>query len=209
MTLQIVLHCILTSVHSFTFKDPVTFTDDILRFNDPDDEKLHLESFQIESLRLLLAVIKLEYEVTVQKGDSDSRSQGESSGSHSPTRPASSTPTNVKYLPNCPVSQQPMFLSAILNALQADHLRHLHKNWTDVVTSSLGCYVFGSLTNIVISVVHQICTNLDKVTRAGKIILPPDYILAQLEAMTVLSHYCLLGESFLLLDRLRSKSAIV
>ncbi|XP_055704416.1 protein dopey-1 homolog isoform X2 [Phlebotomus papatasi] len=192
---KIVLHCILTSVHSFTFKDPVTFTDDILRFNDPDDEKLHLESFQIESLRLLLAVIKLEYEVTVQKGDSDSRSQGESSGSQSPTRPASSTPTNVKYLPNCPVSQQPMFLSAILNALQADHLRHLHKNWTDVVTSSLGCYVFGSLTNIVISVVHQICTNLDKVTRTGKIILPPDYILAQLEAMTVLSHYCLLDNT--------------
>ncbi|XP_059613480.1 protein dopey-1 homolog isoform X2 [Phlebotomus argentipes] len=192
---KIVLHCVLTSVHSFTFKDPVTFTDDTLRFNDPDDEKLHLEAFQIESLRLLLAVIKLEYEVTVQKGDSESRSQGESSGSQSPTRPAPSTPTNVKYLPNCPVSQQPMFLSAILNALQADHLRHLHKNWTDVVTSSLGCYVFGSLTNIVISVVHQICTNLDKVTKGGRIVLPPDYILAQLEAMTVLSHYCLLDNT--------------
>ncbi|GAB0100064.1 Protein dopey-1 homolog [Sergentomyia squamirostris] len=193
---KIVLHCILTSVHAFTFTDPVTFTDDILRFNDPDDEKLHLESFQIESLRLLLAVIKLEYEVTVQKGvDSGERSHGESSGTQSPTRPAPSTPTNVKYLPSCPVSQQPMFLSAILNALQADHLRHLHKNWTDVVTSSLGCYVFGSLTNIVISVVHQICTNLDKITRNSSVVLPPDYILAQLEAMTVLSHYCLLDNT--------------
>ncbi|XP_055690996.1 protein dopey-1 homolog isoform X2 [Lutzomyia longipalpis] len=196
---KIVLHCILTSVHSFTFKEPVTFTDDILRFNDPDDEKLHLESFQIESLRLLLAVIKLEYEVTIQRGESDGKgaqgSENSGGGSQSPTRPAPNTPTNVKYLPNCPVSQQPMFLSAILNALQADHLRHLHKNWTDVVTSSLGCYAFGSLTNIVISVVHQICTNLDKIARIGRLTLPPDYILEQLEAMTVLSHYCLLDNT--------------
>jgi len=76
--------------------------------------------------------------------------------SQSPTRPGPNTPTNVKYLANCTISQQPMFLSAILSALQADHLRPLHRNWTDLVTSSLSYLTFGSLTNVVISVIHQV-----------------------------------------------------
>lgn len=209
---KIVLHSVLTSVYAFNQRDDITFTDEVLLFNDPGDDRLHFESLQIELLKLLLAVIKLEYEVIViQKGGDLNINQNSSNssttvhgdlnsgGSQSPTRAAPNTSsTNIKYLNNCPISQQPMFLSAVLNALQADHLRHLHKNWTDIVIASLNCFIFGSLTNIVISVIHQICNNLDKITmlrgvRETK--LPPDYTLTQLEALTVLVHYCLLDNT--------------
>lgn len=79
---------------------------------------------------------------------------------------------------------------------QSNHLRHLHRNWTDLVTSSLNCFTFGSLTNIVISVVHQICSNIDQIS-IGLIngYIPPDYVVSQLEALTVLCHYCLLDNT--------------
>lgn len=192
---KIVLHCILSSVQSVTKLNGQTFTEKILSFNDPGDERLYSESFQVQLLRLLLAVIKLEFEVTIQKGEGAPLIETNPS-SQSPTRLSPSTPTIVKYLPNCTISQQPMFLSAILSALQADSLKHLHKNWTDLVTSSLSCFTSGSLTNIVISIVHQICGNIDKITKLGKMSsAPPDYMVAQLEALTVLCHYCLLDNS--------------
>lgn len=142
------------------------------------------------------------------RGDDTTKSpaQTETGLSGSPTRLGPSTPTNVKYLPNCPISQQPMFLSAVLKALQSEHLRHLHRNWTDLVTSSLNCFTFGSLTNIVISVIHQICSNLDQISRSTKVTttngaatstpqIPSDYAVSQLEAITVLCHYCLLDNT--------------
>lgn len=201
---KIVLHSVLTSVYSFGGRDDVTLTDEVLRFNDPGDDRLHYESLQIVLLKLLQSVIRLEFEVsgagdfTTNSSGSASSANEHSAGSHSPTRAAPNTPTNIKYLNNCNICQQPMFLSAILNALQADHLRHLHKNWTDLVVASLGCFVGGSLTNIVISVVHQICNNLDKITMLRAIKetkLPPDYTLTQVEALTVLVHYCLLDST--------------
>lgn len=181
-----------------------------MAFNELADDRLHAESLQIQLLRLLLSVIKLEYEVTAMRGDDPTKSPAaqtaENGLSGSPTRLGPSTPTNVKYLPNCPISQQPMFLSAVLKALQSDHLRHLHRNWTDLVTSSLNCFTFGSLTNIVISVIHQICSNLDQISKAttkassplsssSTSHIPSDYAVSQLEAITVLCHYCLLDNT--------------
>lgn len=194
---KILLHCLISCVHSFQFKNDLTFTESILVFNEQGHDKMHMESVQVQLLRLLLSVIKLEFEVTCQKGEDSIKSAMTQDGaSSSPTRVGPSTPTNVKYLPNCPISQQPMFLSAVLKALQSDHLRHLHRNWTDVITSSLNCFAFGSLTNIVISVIHQICSNIDQISRAPKTIyIPPDYAVTQLEAVTVLCHYCLLDNS--------------
>lgn len=202
---KIVLHSVLTSVYSFGGRDDVTLTDEVLRFNDPGDDRLHYESLQIVLLKLLQAVIRLEFEVsgagdftTNGNGNTSHNDTNSTSSSHSPTRAAPNTPTNIKYLNNCNICQQPMFLSAILNALQADHLRHLHKNWTDIIVASLGCFGGGSLTNIVISVVHQICNNLDKITMLRAIKetkLPPDYTLTQVEALTVLVHYCLLDST--------------
>lgn len=194
---KILLHCLISCVHSFHCKNDLTFTESILAFNEQGDDKMHLESVQVQLLRLLLSVIKLEFEVTCQKGEESIKSVTTQDGSsNSPTRVSPSTPTNVKYLPNCPISQQPMFLSAVLKALQSDHLRHLHRNWTDVVTSSLNCFAFGSLTNIVISVIHQICSNIDQIARSPQnVYIPPDYAVTQLEAVTVLSHYCLLDNT--------------
>lgn len=197
---KIVLHCILLSVHSLNkLTGSIGFSEQILRFNDPGSEQCYTESCQVQLLRLLKAVIKLEYEVTMQKSDDSTKSFSiieTNPSSHSPTRASPTTPINVKYLPNCLISQQPMFLSAILSALQSENCKHLHRNWTDLVTSSLGCLNMGSLTNIVISVVHQICGNIDKITRTRKFNLnPPDYTVSLLEAITVLCHYCLLDNT--------------
>lgn len=213
---KIVLNCITSSVHQSysTAKIDLTFTEQILAFNDLNDDRLHTESLQVQLLRLLLSIIKLEFEVTNQKGDNSPRAStttdanggtatnstggngNVSTSTNSPTRLGPSTPTNTKYLPNCLISQQPMFLYAVLKALQSDHLRHLHRNWTNLVTSALNCFTFGSLSNIVISTIHQLCGNIDDIARnrcTGYV--PPDYGLKQLEAVTVLCHYCLLDSN--------------
>lgn len=196
---KIILHCVILSVHTLNKMNGITYSEQILRFNDPGDERLYTESFQIQLLRLLMAVIKLEYEVMIQKSDDATKNFTvieTNPSSHSPTRPSPMAAINAKYLPNCTISQQPMFLTAVLSALQSESLKHLHRNWTDLVTSSLNCLSFGSLTNIVISVVHQVCSNIDKVTKGGKsVVQPPDYIVYQLEALTVLCHYCLLDNT--------------
>lgn len=134
---KILLHCVISCVHSFQSKTDLTYTEQILAFNEMGDDKLHVESIQVQLLRLLLSVIKLEFEVTNLKGDDSATvaagvksaattPAGQDAGSttqgnsNSPTRLGPSTPTNVKYLPNCPISQQPMFLSAVLKALQVN-----------------------------------------------------------------------------------------
>lgn len=190
---KIILHCLISSVHSFNVKNGTTYSEQIIAFNDPGPEKLHAESIQLQLLRLMLTVVKLEYEVLIQKGEETIKDIPQSS----PTRTSVNTQINAKYLTNCPISQQPLFLTAVLTALKADNLKHLHKNWTDLITSCLGCFTFGSLTNIVISVVHQLCTNIEKISSsASKSNLPPpDYAMSQLEALTVLCHYCLLDHS--------------
>lgn len=163
-----------------------------------------------------MSVIKLEFEVSNQKGDDSGPPVGmgttisnsivninksvaqvlpytTANSLESPILSTTTAATNVKYLPNSPISQQPLFLSATLKALQASHLRHLHQNWTGLITSSLNCFTFGSLTNIVISVVHQLCGNVDKISKGLKTLyISPDYAVSQLEAITVLCHYCLL-----------------
>ncbi|CAD7078230.1 unnamed protein product, partial [Hermetia illucens] len=202
---KIILHCVNSSVLAFSPTKSQTLTEQILAFNSPGDENLHAETLQVELLRLLMAVIKLEYEVKLLKSDESTAGKSGADGnvpaantnSNSPTRLTSGV-INVKYLPNSLISQQPMFLAAVLSALQADHLRHLHRNWTDLVTSSLNCFSFGSLANIVISVVHQLCNNIDKIsglTLKQQCNFPPDYVVSLLESITTLCHYCLLDNT--------------
>ncbi|XP_055387481.1 protein dopey-1 homolog isoform X2 [Condylostylus longicornis] len=222
---KILLHCVNSSVLLFgnqqlrnacntnnKIQSQISLSEQILLYNYPRDENLHAESFQIQLLRLLMAVIKLEYEVYTLKNEekldnaangtnnntTNSGSNLNNGGSNSPTKMTSNTAVNVKYLPNSLISQQPMFLSAVLSALQSEQLRHLHRNWNDLVTSSLNCFSFGSLTNIVISVVHQLCNNLDRISKLNikqQCNFPPDYIVSQLEAITILCHYCLLDNT--------------
>ncbi|XP_054740938.1 protein dopey-1 homolog [Anastrepha obliqua] len=212
---KVILHCLNSSVSIFNgqqrqhrqYADSLPAR--ILNFNNPLDDQLHAESLQLQLLRLLMSVIKLEYEVQLLKQEGNGANvngaasgKEDSSGNISPTRlsnfASDASATNVKYLPNCLISQQPMFLAAVLSALQNEQLRHLHRNWTDLVTASLNCFSCGSLTNIVISVVHQLCHNIDriaKLTLKEQSGFPPDYVVSQLEAITILCHYCLLDNT--------------
>jgi hypothetical protein len=214
---KVILHCVLTSVHYSTTKIISTFSEKILKFNDPGrsercskfNEKIHLEAIQIQLLKLLDAVVKLEHETIVQKGaDSNSREPQKAVAStitsilsQSPTRPkpiSILTGNNIKYVHNLTISQQPMFLSAILSALQSESLKHLHKNWTELVTSTLNCYSPDSLSHIVVSIMHQLCENIDNVTKIGAAVnsqVPSDYCISQLEALTVICHFCLLDNN--------------
>ncbi|XP_053663018.1 protein dopey-1 homolog [Anopheles marshallii] len=215
---KIVLYCLASSVNYFSSPGGYTCpADEVLRYSDPESTRQNAEAYQIELLRLLLALLKLEHEITLQRADGgegtaasgtsgtsnivgSSTASGKSgvatSSSASPTKVAPETKRTYRYTPNLLLAQQPMFLSTILSALACDRLQHVHKNWTDMITACLTCLPPGNLTNIVISVIHQLCNNLDRVTRRERILVQSiDYIVSQLEAITVLAHYCLLDSS--------------
>ncbi|XP_070507305.1 protein DOP1 homolog isoform X2 [Chironomus tepperi] len=203
---KVVLHCVLTSIHYLTTKVITTSSEKTLKFNDPGDEKLHLEAIQIQLLKLLDDVIKLEYETIAQKGDQDTAGNLVSKGtssisamlSQSPTRPRPITRTsnNVKYIQNLTITQQPMFLTSILNALASENLKHLHKNWTELVTSTLNYVSYESLSNIIVSITHQLCENIDNIIKSSNSNQNhSDYCISQLEALTVICHFCLLDNN--------------
>lgn len=86
-------------------------------------------------------------------------------------------------------------------------MRHLHQHWTTLVTSSLP-YMGLSLTQVVTSVIHQLCCNIehlasyyvnDETTLRDmsnvECCLPADYTVTHLEALTFLLQYCLLDTS--------------
>lgn len=213
---KVVLHCVVASVYDMTcigVKPPQrTFTEEIVSFNDPITQSSenvskccfrsseHSEGFQIQLLRLLLALIMLEHQVNLQKGD-DATSPT--------TKEPKETSTPIKspqqkYVANLAIPEQPMFLSGILSALKMEHMRHLHQQWTALVTSALP-YMGPALTPVVMSVVSQLCVNLERLSQYYNIqkkyeqetmcCLPPDYTITQLEALTLLCHYCLLDSA--------------
>ncbi|XP_076753567.1 protein DOP1 homolog isoform X2 [Xylocopa sonorina] len=222
---KVALHCLVSSVMNMKNvnkenEEVFTFTEEIILFNDPITENDvnkckfrasdHTEAFQIQLLRLLLALIMLEHQCSNQKGEEICP----------PTTATPGTPTknipnimgnSLKYLPGALIPQQPMFLASILSALQLDHMRHLHQHWTTLVTSSLP-FMGSSLTSIVTSVIHQLCCNIEhlasyyineETSTASKLqdistvecCLPADYTVTHLEALTYLLHYCLLDTS--------------
>lgn len=209
---KVVLHCVLTSVHHFTMRNPTTVSDKILKFNDPGDEKIHLEAIQLQLLKLLEALIKLEYETIVQRGDDSVTKDPSQTSRHyvpslssiisqSPTRAhpiGGGTPNSIKFIANLTITQQPMFLTSILSALNSEHLKHMHHNWTELVNSSLKCLSSESRSNIVVSVMHQICENIDKISKPSPSVgapVPSAYCLSLLESLTVICHYCLLDNN--------------
>ncbi|XP_020283145.1 protein dopey-1 homolog isoform X2 [Pseudomyrmex gracilis] len=222
---KVALHCLVSSVMSMKNahkenQDVSTFTEEIVLFNDPfvdnDVNKCkyrasdHTEAFQIQLLRLLLALIMLEHQCSSQKGEEVNPTT--SFIPSSPTRNSSNLIGNsLKYLPGVAIPQQPMFLASILTALQLDHMRHLHQHWTTLVTSSLP-FMGLSLTSVVTSVIHQLCNNIEHLASyyiseeailtsklqdisTVECCLPADYTVTHLEALTYLLHYCLLDTS--------------
>lgn len=90
-------------------------------------------------------------------------------------------------------------------------MRHLHQHWTTLVTSSLP-FMGSSLTSVVTSVIHQLCSNIEHLASyyiseeaaltsklqdisTVECCLPADYTVTHLEALTYLLHYCLLDTS--------------
>ncbi|XP_034191281.1 protein DOP1 homolog isoform X3 [Osmia lignaria lignaria] len=222
---KVALHCLVSSVMNMKnahkeSEEVFTFTEEIILFNDPmmdnDTNKCryrasdHTEAFQIQLLRLLLALIMLEHQCGSQKGEE--LCPPIISTPSTPTRTVPNIMGNsLKYIPGAAIPQQPMFLASILSALQLDHMRHLHQHWTTLVTSSLP-FMGSSLTSIVTSVIHQLCCNIEHLASyyineetitATKLqdistvecCLPADYTVTHLEALTFLLHYCLLDTS--------------
>lgn len=103
---------------------------------------------------------------------------------------------NMKYTPTVLIPQQQMFLSAILSALRHQNIKSLHQNWCNMITSCLP-YMGQNLKQIALSIIHQICNNIERIAemyKSNEITseLTADYAITQLEALTIICHYCLL-----------------
>ncbi|CAG9824126.1 unnamed protein product [Phaedon cochleariae] len=177
---KILLNCLLTSVRNFD--EDITFAEEILAYNNfqlsdtANRVGEHVEAFQIQILRLINSLIILEYNVFPVKTDSPS-----------------SAPS-ITLIP-----QQQIFLSAIMSALRHQNMKHIHEKWLHMVTSCLP-YFGDNLKQISISVIHQICNNVEGISANYKRTeldeeMCSDYAVTQLEALTILCHYCLLDST--------------
>ncbi|KAF7267207.1 protein DOP1 homolog [Rhynchophorus ferrugineus] len=193
---KILLPCLLMSVRNFD--EDITFAEEILLFNNfklCDSEKRtadHVESFQIQLLRLIHSLIVLEHSVFPS-----------SKTSNQSTPDLSTNQINgeqLNYTPTVLIPKQQIFLSAVLSALRNQNLRHLHEKWLNMVTCCLP-YLGDNLKQISLSVIHQICNNIEELARNYKkselddFELGSDYTVTQLESLTILCHYCLLDPS--------------
>ncbi|XP_073329578.1 protein DOP1B [Pagrus major] len=168
---------------------------------------------QIELLKLLQALIVLEYHVW--PGGAVSATSQEPRES-----PTASTPLArewqtailfqqsikaAQYVQSHPITAQGMFVSAAARALQPQYGYSMHPHWVSLLCSSLP-FLGRSLSIIVAPLINQICRNLDELVKlyehdGGKTNqslsgrrenIAPDYPLTLLEGLTTITHYCLL-----------------
>lgn len=226
-----VMHCLLSNVyasnkhkpekttHSRTETSGQTFTEAILDFNEvPKGTQLeealrertsdYSESFQVCVLRLLLMLIILEDHVVGQKSSSVERDAGKAEGGGERPRSASGQQNStVRYQQGVSIPSQPMFITAVVCALKQKHKRHLHRHWLALVTSALP-FLGRSLSHIVITIINQLCHNLEMlatqykqtpgngtVPSAASGGAPVDYVMTLLDGLTTLCHYCVLDSS--------------
>lgn len=221
---KILLHCLIASVYNLqlTQKDyserQSTFTETIIEFSerpskgDQDKEKKDdfQDTFQVHLLRLIATLIVLEDTIISQcnsEKDGRSGSSLKTDGMEKSSRTRFSNQiSSDKYHPGIHIPSQPMLLTAIISALRQTHKTHLHTYWLSLVTSTLP-FAGRSLTHLVISVVSQLCHNLETVASVYSYDInsnrndtvsqelfqtPPDYLLTIIEGLTTLCHYCLL-----------------
>ncbi|XP_063920808.1 protein dopey-1 homolog isoform X2 [Zophobas morio] len=191
---KIMLHCLLTSVRNFD--EEMTFAEEVLLFNNfqlyDSNHRVgeHVEAYQIQLLRLIHSLIILEYHVfTTVKPVSASSQES--------TTP--STGEHLNYTPTILIPQQNIFLSAVMSALRHNNMKNLQEKWLNMITSCLP-YFGENIKQISISVIHQICNNIEEIASKytqseieGE--LCSDYAVTQLESLTILCHYCLLDSS--------------
>ena len=192
---KVVLHSLIATVNDMQKRNEIakSFTEDILRFNEVYvalNERVSnfSEAFQVQILKLLLALVMLE-QVVINNGMTPKVS----------TISALNTKA-LRYLNDQPIPDQPMFLASIVSALKLDEMRHLHSHWTSLITNCLP-FLEHSLTSTVLEVTGQLALNLermapfyfeDQVIDLGKV--PADYVITQLEALTMMYHFCLIQD---------------
>ncbi|XP_045463500.1 protein dopey-1 homolog isoform X2 [Harmonia axyridis] len=190
---KILLHCLLTSVR--TFDEDMTFAEEVLMFNNfllfDSNQNVgeHIEAFQIQLLRLIQSLIVLEFNVFPSSKPSGPALE----------QIATAVVTELNYTPTMLTPYQQIFLSAIMSALRQHNMKNLQEKWLNMVTSCLP-YFGENLKQISISVIHQICNNIEDIASSyrnwqtsGE--LCPDYAVTQLESLTILCHYSLLDSS--------------
>ncbi|XP_040004041.1 protein dopey-2 isoform X2 [Xiphias gladius] len=176
---------------------------------------------QMELLKLLQALIVLEYHVGLGGAVTTAGSGGAPGQSGEPREsPTASTPLArewqtavlfqqsikaAQYVQSHPITAQGMFVSAAARALQPQYGYAMHPHWVSLLCSSLP-YLGRSLGIIVAPLISQICRNLDELVKlyehdGGKTNqslsgrrenIAPDYPLTLLEGLTTITHYCLL-----------------
>ena len=192
---KVVLHSLIATVHDMQKRNELakSFTEDILKFNEvyvtlKERVSNFSEAFQVQILKLLLALVMLE-QVVMHQGKT--------------SKPSANNTANSKvlrYLTAYPIPDQPMFLASIVSALKLSEMRHLHSHWTSLITNCLP-FLDQSLTTTVLEVTGQLALNLermapfyfeDQVVDLGQV--PADYVITQLEAITMMYHFCLIQD---------------
>lgn len=178
-------------------------------------------TLQMELLKLLQALIVLEYHVLPGGAVSATGSGGAAGQTGEPREtPTANTPLArewqtavlfqqsikaVQYVQCHPITAQGMFVSAAARALQPQYGYAMHPHWVSLLVSSLP-YLGRSLGIIVAPLISQICKNLDELVKlyehdGGRTSqslsgrrenIAPDYPLTLLEGLTSITHHCLL-----------------
>ena len=158
------LHCVLATIFNCRKrkdKDLTSskITEAIIAFNEENLMPSANETFQIQLLNLLLSMIILEDQIVKIRGISEAAQQSDWDRLRVNYQPSLH---NVRYIQGHLLIQQGMFMSSVLSSLKQFHLCHMHRHWIALVTGSLP-YMGKHLPGIVISVVSQLCRNLEAV----------------------------------------------
>ena len=214
---KVILHSLLAGINDMRDnpKKPeeeelLKFTEEILIFNEIGKEAQsegkisnYSEAFQVQVLRLLLSLVMLEQAIGQLRGPENIKINTSSTNSDSGRNTPSSSNVILRYHNDHVIPDQPMFLAAIVSALRQEKMRHLHSHWTSLVTSCLP-FLGKSLSQSVLEITAQISRNLEHLApfygqndrNGGSVKLlgqiPADYVVSQLEALTMIYHYCLL-----------------
>ena len=158
------LHCLLASVFNARLKPPghdesLNITEAIISFNEENMDANTNETFQVKLLKLVLVLILLEDQIRKARGESDSSLLLPPEW-EKPKLNFQPSLSFERYVQSRPVVYQGMLLSAVLSALKQQHLCHMHRHWVTMVTSALP-YMGRALSHVVVTVVNQMCRNIE------------------------------------------------
>ena len=167
----------------------LSLTEEIVLFNEEEDsvnggDWTYSQAILMTLAKLILSVMALEDQLTKQNAWSTS----------SEPVPASAA---GQYQRGVPVHAQPLFTTAVLNALKQRAARWIHTEFTRLLAAGLP-FMGRSLPAILNVVVPQMCLNLESFVLLGSPSGgggPPDYLVTELEALTALCHYVLVDSS--------------